>query len=306
MLLAELEVWHSRPNTPTRRVALGHLVLPVDPPPGFGGLLLGAVVAAHVQAIDTDALPDLSRLIGEVGRGQRVVQPRLWHRYQVDRHGLARSTHRLLGVGEDLTIELDTRGEPLQQILGAVYAVERFDLPTRHAVSDVLRKGMNWNGPVGPSLLAYLAGMSGARASSIAAMIDPIAWALDVLGFHGTIKPSKRGDGAVHTRLREVHPDHGGDRAALTARSATCRTRQRPESWARRARLLLTPGAGSDRNQSTLVAVDGRWRPFDRACDFPYHIAGRRRPIVSQSCSRSGPGGTLATHRWRRALLRRS
>ena len=41
MLLAELEVWHSRPVTPTRRVALGHLVLPVDPTPGFGGLLLG-------------------------------------------------------------------------------------------------------------------------------------------------------------------------------------------------------------------------------------------------------------------------
>lgn len=218
MLLAELEVWHSRPNTPTRRVALGHLVLPVDPPPGFGGLLLGAVVAAHVQAIDTEVLPDLSRLIGEVGRGQRILQPRLFHRYQVDRHGLARSTHRLIGVGEDLTFELGTHGGPLQQILGAVYAVERFDLPTRHAVGEVLRKGMNWNGPVGPSLLAYLAGVSDARASSIGAMIDPIAWALDVLGFPpGTIKPSKREVTAqFRRRLRDVHPDHGGDRVTAS------------------------------------------------------------------------------------------
>ena len=48
MLLAELEVWHSRPFTPTRRVSLGHLVLPAEPPPGFGGLLLGAVVAGHL------------------------------------------------------------------------------------------------------------------------------------------------------------------------------------------------------------------------------------------------------------------
>ena len=31
MLLAELEVWHSRPIAPTRRVSLGHLILPVDP-----------------------------------------------------------------------------------------------------------------------------------------------------------------------------------------------------------------------------------------------------------------------------------
>ena len=46
MLLAELEIWHSRPITPTRRVALGHLVLPADPAPGFGGVLLGAVVVA--------------------------------------------------------------------------------------------------------------------------------------------------------------------------------------------------------------------------------------------------------------------
>ena len=214
MLLAELEVWHSRPNTPTRRVALGHLVLPVDPPPGFGGLLLGAVVAAHLDAVDADARPDLTRLIGEVGRGQRVLQPRLWHRYQVDRHGLARSIHRLVGIGEDLTFEFDTRGNPLQQILGAVYAVERFDLPTRHAVSEVLRKALRWNGPIGPSLLAYLAGVPTARASSLGAMLDPVAWALDVLGFPpGTIKPSKREVAAqFRTRLREVHPDHGGDR----------------------------------------------------------------------------------------------
>ena len=31
MLLAELEIYHSRPVQPTRRVALGSLVLPVDP-----------------------------------------------------------------------------------------------------------------------------------------------------------------------------------------------------------------------------------------------------------------------------------
>jgi len=63
MLLAELEVWHSRPVTPTRRVALGHLVLPVDPTPGFGGLLLGAVIAAHLPDVDEDLIPDVHRLL---------------------------------------------------------------------------------------------------------------------------------------------------------------------------------------------------------------------------------------------------
>ena len=37
-----------------RRLALGNLVLPVDPAPGFGGLLLGAVVAAHIRDVDDD------------------------------------------------------------------------------------------------------------------------------------------------------------------------------------------------------------------------------------------------------------
>ena len=154
MVLAELEVWHSRPVTPTRRVALGHLVLPVDPAPGFGGLLLGAVVATYLRGVDEELVPDIYRLVNEIERGQRVVQPRLRHRYQVDRHGLARSTHRLTGEGEAISFHFEDNGSPLQQILGAVYAVERFDLPTRHAVSEVLRKGMNWNGPIGPSLLA--------------------------------------------------------------------------------------------------------------------------------------------------------
>ena len=97
MLLAELEVWHTRPAVPTRRIALGHMVLPVDPAPGFGGLLLGSIVAAHLGGIDDDFVPDIHRLIGEVERGERIVQPRLRHRFQVDQHGLAVSRHRLIG-----------------------------------------------------------------------------------------------------------------------------------------------------------------------------------------------------------------
>jgi hypothetical protein len=218
VLLAELEVWHSRPFTPTRRVSLGHLVLPVDPPPGFGGILLGAVVAAHLGAIDLDLLPDLHRLVNEVERGQRVVQPRLRHRFQVDRHGLARSTHRLVGRGEDISFELENNGSPLQQVLGAVYAAERLGPTSRHAVAAVLHKAMRWRGPIGPSLISYLAGVSGARAESLMAFADPIAWALDVLGFEpGTVKPTRK---EVLTRFRgtlmNVHPDHGGDETAAS------------------------------------------------------------------------------------------
>jgi hypothetical protein len=213
VLLAELEVWHSRPFTPTRRVALGHLVLPSHPAPGFGGVLLGAVVAANLAGVPQELLADLHRLVGEVERGQRVVQPRLRHRFQVDRHGLARSRQQLIGRGEDIEFELENNGTSLQQVLGAVYATERLAPEARHGVAAALHKALRWRGPIGPSLIQYLAGVSGARAESLMAFADPVAWALDVLEFApGTVKPLRKDVLArFRARLREVHPDHGGD-----------------------------------------------------------------------------------------------
>lgn len=210
MLLAELEVWHTRPRAPTRRVALGQVVLPVEPAPGFGGLLLGAVLATHVRHVDDDLVPDVHRLIDQIQRADRVVQPRLRHRYQVDRHGLACSVHRLVGEGDELTFQLDSQGTPLQQVLGAAYALERLDPSLRRVLAPVLRKAMHWHGPLGSSFVAHLAGTT---AVNLAALADPRAWALETLGFPlGTAKPSKKDVMArFRQRLREVHPDHGGD-----------------------------------------------------------------------------------------------
>lgn len=210
MLLAELEVWHTRSRAPTRRLALGTLVLPVDPPPGFGGLLLGAVIARHVDEVDDDFVPDIHRLIDQIDRGDRVVQPRLRHRFQVDRHGLAHSSHRLVGDSDELSFEFETAGSPLAMVLGAVYAVERLDAPHRHIVAPVLHKAMRWRGPAGAALIAHLAGTN---ASSLSSLADPRAWALDVLGFpEGSTTPSKKEVTAqFRIRMRSVHPDHGGD-----------------------------------------------------------------------------------------------
>ena len=215
MLLAELEIWHSRPITPTRRVALGHLVLPADPTPGFGGVLLGAVIARHLFEVDDDLHPDIQRLILEVQRGDRVVQPRLRHRFQVDRHGLSRSVHRLMGEDDEAEFVFGTNGNPLQQVLGAVYALERLDPSTRRALGPVLVRSMSWRGPIGASFISYLVGNA---TNSVSALADPRAWALEVLGFPaGTIKPSKREiTQRFRDKLRLVHPDHGGaeDRAS--------------------------------------------------------------------------------------------
>jgi hypothetical protein len=209
MLLAELEVFHTRPAVPTRRVALGHLVLPVDPAPGFGGILLGAVVANHIMGVDPELRADVSRLIAEVERGDRIVQPRLRHRFQVDRHGLSHSRHRMLGDGDDIEFEFATTGSDLAQVLGAVYAVERLDVTSRHRIAPVLQKATRWAGPIGPALVAHLAG---SRSAELAALADPHAWALQVLGFPPDAeRPSKRDvTRQYRVRMRDVHPDHGG------------------------------------------------------------------------------------------------
>jgi hypothetical protein len=210
MLLAELEIWHTRPAVPTRRVALGHMVLPVDPAPGFGGLLLGSIVAAHLPGIDDDLIPDVHRLIREIEDGARIVQPRLRHRFQVDRHGLALSRHRLIGEDDQISFDFAAVGTDLAQVLGAIYALERLDVDHRGAIAPVLRDAARWRGPIGPALIAHLAGP---RTGTLEAMADPFGWALLTLGFDAeTKRPSKRELSArFRKRMRDVHPDHGGD-----------------------------------------------------------------------------------------------
>jgi hypothetical protein len=211
MLLAELEVFHTRPAVPTRRVALGNLVLPVDPAPGFGGLLLGAVVANHIAGIDADLVNDVTRLVHQVEQGERIVQPRLRHRFQVDRHGLSHSRHRMIGHEDEIEFDFGTTGSDLAQVLGAVYAAERLAPSSRRLIGPVLLKALRWRGPIGPALVAHLAGST---ATELSAMADPRGWALEVLGFTLGSSPSSR-EVTKHyrARMRAVHPDHGGEAA---------------------------------------------------------------------------------------------
>jgi hypothetical protein len=210
MLLAEIEIFHSRPIAPTRRLSLGHLYLPVEPTPGFGGVLLGAILAVHIGEVDDDLIPDIQRLLVEIENDSRVVQPRLRHRFQVDRHGLSYSRHRMMGNGESIEFEFDNNGTPLQQVLGAIYSLERLDVSLRRVLVPIMRRAMTWRGPIGPSFISYLAGTN---ASSVSALADPRAWALEILGFpSGTVKPGKRDIMArFREKLRHAHPDHGGD-----------------------------------------------------------------------------------------------
>jgi hypothetical protein len=209
VLLAELEIRHSRVVAPTRRIALGHLWLPTDPAPGFGGILLAGLIAANLGRLDEDSRDDLDSLIEQLDRGWRIAQPRLRHRFQTDVVGLDRSHHRLVGDGESMALDLDEHGAALPQVLGAVYAAGKLSYRARPAVFRLLRRATRWPGDNDERLMGYLTGDEAAYRPWRVAERDE-AWALDVLGFAGGAEPSRRAIlTTFRTLIRAVHPDHG-------------------------------------------------------------------------------------------------
>jgi hypothetical protein len=223
MLLAELEVFHSRPIAPTRRVAIGVTVLPTSPAPGFGGLLLGGIAATFAEAVDADLLDDLVRLSHQVERGERIPQPRVRHRLQDDRVGLNSCRHRLVGTGEALRFEIDDAGSPEPNVLAAVYAAGRLDASVRPEVLGAFRRALSWRGELGAAFVEFLSGSRGTTDWATLGGRDPVVWALGVLG----LTPEHAERRAVQDRfrrlLREAHPDHGGaaDDAAQRIRELT-------------------------------------------------------------------------------------
>ena len=222
MILAELEVFHSRAIAPTRRVAIGERDLPVTPAPGFGGILLGGIVAAHMPPLDPDLFDDLDRLTRQLEAGYRIPQPRLRHRLQTDRVGLQRSVHRLRGEGEALAFEIDGKGAPAHHILAAVYAAGDLPIGPRSRVMEAIRKAMRWSGAIDGTLVAHLSGLARHHEWSADAHRDPVGWALGVLALSpGKQRPGRRAiQRQFRALVRAAHPDHGGDRVEAAGRLA--------------------------------------------------------------------------------------
>jgi hypothetical protein len=210
VLLAELEICHTRPVAPTRRVALGSLWLPTDPAPGFGGILVAAIVAAGVNSLDEELRDGLDVLINDLERGARIPQPRLRHRFQTDVVGLDRSHHRLVGSGEVMELELDDHAAELPQVLGAVYAAAKLSYRARADVFRLLRRATRWHAANDDRLLSYLTGDEAAYRPWPALGRDE-HWARKVLGYNTRSEPSRSDILTTFRRLvRESHPDHGG------------------------------------------------------------------------------------------------
>jgi len=224
MLLAELEVYHSRPIAPTRRVSIGVANLPCDPAPGLGGLLLGGIAARFVMDLDPEVVPDIVALTHELEAGRRIPQPRLRHRFQSDRVGLTRSAHRLHRdlTSDAIRLQFTThKGAPSQQVLGAVYAAGQVARAARGEVLAVVRRGLDWTGEIGPALLAHLAGR-GRSSLSATVLADPVGWAIDVLGLSAFAERPDKGtvQRGYRDALLAAHPDHGGDHGDAAQRIA--------------------------------------------------------------------------------------
>lgn len=224
MPLAVLEVYHSRPVAPTRRVALGQRSLPADPAPGWAGVLLGGIVAAHRHGVADDLIDGYQALLQQIGRGHRVVQPRLRHRFQTDKVGLVMSRFALVSHDHRVRYSFSDRlGTPLQYLLGAAYAAARVPAPSRGAVIDAIRLGLRWSGRLDDELISQLGGAGTARFD------DPVRWALSQLGMEPTRRTPTRAEvqATFRRRLRQAHPDHGGDADGAGDRIADLREARR-------------------------------------------------------------------------------
>ena len=197
-------------------MALGRINLPATPAPGFGGLLLGGIVAGHIEELDPDLFDDLHRLTLQLQEGMRVPQPRLRHRFQQDRIGLTRSVHRLVGHGEDLTFEFEEKG-------AAGPAHPRGGLRRRAAAARRPTPG-DGHDPQGHALVGCRSTTCSSPtcpASTGAATGPPPRSAIRCSGpsaCSGWPTRRRRGGPAPHDvqrqfrdLLRDAHPDHGGD-----------------------------------------------------------------------------------------------
>ncbi len=223
-VVAELEICHSRPIAPTRRIALGSRDLPCDPAPGAGGLLLVGVLAHVAPDIEPELREDLVTVMDRLGSGRKVIQPIVRHRYQVDRIGLTTSRQRLLSGPAGLEFDFeDENVRAVQLALGAVYAAGTLPPAAKKAVFDGFQKALVWERPVDSAFVAVVMGGRSIDIGGLRAWNDPVGWALDTLGIDGQPDevPSKR---VVQRRfrslLRDAHPDHGGHDEAAAARIA--------------------------------------------------------------------------------------
>ena len=195
-------------------MALGSRNLPVDPAPGAGGVLLAGIIAHNAPKVAPELREDLVYVLETLAAGQKVVQPRVRHRFQTDRVGLTVSSQRLVAEGSSLSFEFDDESaRPVQLALGSLYAAASLPVAAKEPVFEAMMSALVWSRPVDSSFISWLMDGQSVDLSDLQAWNDPVAWAMEILEIerNGKDDPSKRViQRKFRTLLREAHPDHGG------------------------------------------------------------------------------------------------
>lgn len=234
MLLAELNVRHTRRHMPTRRVALGDVYLPTSGP-AYGATLLGAVVSEFMGEIDEEERELLPRLLHDAREGLSVPRIALRYRLQTDTHGLDRSRHRILAEATtddvpQIVLELDRHGRGDPQVIGVIMAAAALPPSARsigmRAIDEALRRPML---PLGMKVRRLVFGAPDLRQPIPGAPVSfdhevlwqgvpaERRWAMEVLGLDAGMEVDRRDVQARFRRLvRLAHPDQGAahERAA--------------------------------------------------------------------------------------------
>jgi hypothetical protein len=249
MVLAELNIRHTRRHQPTRRVAIGDVYLPTSGP-GYGAILLGAVIAEHLPDLDEEQRELAPRLLADARDGLSVPRIAMRYRLQTDLHGLDRSRHRIVGEAGRVVLELDRHGWPDPQVIGAIMAAAALPSSARgtaiRAVEAALRRpgqlpeglevrrlfegipGMQpyapGEGPVFAPWPLGGAGRNGANGDPDTAwsgVPSERRWAMEVLGLRAGMRVDRADVQARFRRLvRQAHPDHGGAHLGAAERLA--------------------------------------------------------------------------------------
>lgn len=204
--------------------------LPIEPPAGPGAVLLGGIVANYAAELDRDTLRDVQGLATDLENGLRIVQPRVRYRLQVDRVGLLQSRHELVRVkGRPQFRFSGEHGAPIAHVLASVYAAGQMAPATRRTALDVVRRALEWTGPIDEHLIEGLAGDVNSSTWQSVGHRDPKSWALDLLGFDpdGDAPDKKSVQLSFRNALREAHPDHGGESDDAADRIADLREARR-------------------------------------------------------------------------------
>ena len=239
-MLAELEVCHTRPASPTRRVAIGNTNLAN----GFGPLLLGCIAGWYALGQDEDFFSDAEVLLEHAQRQAPIAQPHLRHRFQADLVGLSRSVHRLRRNHDSLAFDSQTKTDKsVPHVLGALYALAGLT-GSRHvegcryvgaALSWAKRRSITEpDGVLVPDalesaerheLVSYMLfslpeGASNTGDSGNCASWD---WAMGILEFsHDELDrlTTRQIDNRYRELLKAAHPDKGGSPQSAPTRIA--------------------------------------------------------------------------------------